>query len=270
MPPSLGATLTFTGYTVDDAGIRSHFVCLNPGPGQANDYDIFLTDAELAGAQTQAQLVALAQGKLNRLLTAAGLAAKLDLLIGQSLVLADDVGADPTPGPGDLCRVFVSAWSAQALGVELAALGAASPASTVWGTANLARTFPFVIPKPALVRKLWWANGGTVNGNVDVGIYDEGGGLITSSGSVVQAGTNARQEANIADVTLGIGRYYLALASSSATATFIAGAPAALVLGALGCTQQAAAFPLPATGTPAIPASAVLPLCGLALRALVA
>jgi hypothetical protein len=263
------ATLQFTDYEVTDDGIRLHFVSPDPGAGNNSDYYVTLTDVELAGAQTQAALIALVQGRVNRKLNAAGIAAKLALFVGQSLVLGSVVGADAAPGPGPMLSVLVTPWSAGSLGAELAALSLAAPVSTAWATANLARVVPFVVPKPALVRKMFWANGATVAGNVDVGIYDESGSRVVSMGSVAQAGVSVLQEVDIADVTLGVGRYYMALAASSAAATFLASAPPLQLCKGMGCAQQAAAFPLPASATPAPFSAAVLPYFGLSLRSLV-
>lgn len=94
MPLQSNATMTFTvfpewgkAYQVEDGGIRLHFLCPNPGPGQVSDYFIFLTDADLAGVNNQSQLATLVTTKLNRALRAAGIASKLDQFVGQSLVV---------------------------------------------------------------------------------------------------------------------------------------------------------------------------------------
>lgn len=80
-------TLTFTSYEVTDGGITLHFVSPDPGPNRPSDYYVALTDAELAGVSTQAQLQTLVTTKLNRKLRAVGSSTKLDPFIGQSLTI---------------------------------------------------------------------------------------------------------------------------------------------------------------------------------------
>lgn len=94
MPLSANAVLTFAifpewerAYRVEDGGIHMHFVCANPGAGQVSDYFIFLTDADLAGAANQNQLLTLVTTKLNRALRATGIASKLDQFVGQSITI---------------------------------------------------------------------------------------------------------------------------------------------------------------------------------------
>lgn len=87
MPVQANATFTFTAYEVIDGGITLAFVCLNPGPGEANDYSVLVTDAELAAVTTMQQFVTLVTNKLQRKIRAAGIAAKLDPRIGSSLVI---------------------------------------------------------------------------------------------------------------------------------------------------------------------------------------
>lgn len=94
MPLNINAVMTFAvypewdkAYLVEDGGIRLHFLCTNPGPGQNSDYFVFLTDTELAGASNQAQLRTLVENKLNRALRASGIASKLDQFVGQSITV---------------------------------------------------------------------------------------------------------------------------------------------------------------------------------------
>lgn len=81
------AIMTFSAYDVEDGGIRLRFVCSNPGGGEPSDYDVFVTDAELAGTANLAQLKTLVTTKLNRRYRAVGLATKLDPLIGQTITI---------------------------------------------------------------------------------------------------------------------------------------------------------------------------------------
>ena len=81
------ATMVFNSYEVVDEGLKLHFVCSNPGGGENSDYYVLVTDTELATITTQAQLKTLVQTKLQRKFRAQGIAAKLDIFIGQSLTI---------------------------------------------------------------------------------------------------------------------------------------------------------------------------------------
>lgn len=86
MPLNLNVTMTFIDYLVNDDGVILHFLCPNPGAGMESDYYVLLTDAEIGSVATIPLLAALVKTKLQRKLRATGMAAKLDSLIGQSLV----------------------------------------------------------------------------------------------------------------------------------------------------------------------------------------
>lgn len=81
------ATMRFDDYSVDDTGIHFHFTCASPGPGQVSDYYVLLTFAELTGIGNLAALRTFLIARLQRNLRAATVAAQLDPLIGQSLVV---------------------------------------------------------------------------------------------------------------------------------------------------------------------------------------
>lgn len=143
------------------------------------------------------------------------------------------------------------------------AAGSAQLASTAWGTANLAQYVPVVVPYVYPVKSLFWFNFATVAGNVDCGLYTDDLTRIVSSGSVAQAGASGIQAVSV-DAVLDPDVYYLALVSSSTTATFAASAAAtASRLRYMGLLQQATALPLPATATPAANAQTRVPLIGM-------
>lgn len=143
----------------------------------------------------------------------------------------------------------------------------ANGGSAAWPAANRAIYMPVRIPVPGLVQQVWWENGATVSGNVDLGLYDHVGTRLFSTGSTAQAGTSAKQAVDVADVLVGPGLFYLALACSSATATMINYDPASTLMAKFaGLYTQASAFALPATATFATPASGYVPYCALALR----
>lgn len=136
-------------------------------------------------------------------------------------------------------------------------------ASAVWPTGNRAILWPFRLNAAQLATLLWLANGAVVSGNVDLGIYAPDFTRIVSTGSTAQTGTSAIQTFNIADTLLGPGDFYLAVTLDNGTGTVYRTANNAVSSRSAGMIQQAAAFPLPATLTPALIGSAFLPLSGL-------
>ena len=137
-------------------------------------------------------------------------------------------------------------------------------ASTVWPAANLAIYVPFRIAMPMIITQVFWANGATVNGNVDLGIYNADQTQRMSAGTTAQSGVSTMQFVNTADHLLPAGLYYMALASDSATATFLAGTLASIQRGAMmGMAEQTTAFVLPSPATMATFGRTYLPLFGL-------
>lgn len=138
-------------------------------------------------------------------------------------------------------------------------------ASTAW-TANLLVFVPLVLAEPLLVARMFWRNGGTVNGNTDVGIYNETGTTkLVSTGSVANSGTNVIQSVDVTDTFLPANsRLWLALGSDSATQTYLLANPVVSALDYIGVLQQAAGWSsgLPTSLAFAVPTVAVLPLFG--------
>jgi hypothetical protein len=173
------------------------------------------------------------------------------------------------PLVGEPNRVLIGPHSPLAMGVEYAALATAAPASVAQATANLARAYPFVLTEPTLIRKLWWYNGSTASGNIDCGVYTEGGGRLFSTGATAQGTISVIQEVDITDFLLGRGRYYLAISCSSATATLFSNVLSVQLSKMLGWKQMATAHPLPTTFTDAAFSAAIQPIFGLSGRTLV-
>lgn len=152
----------------------------------------------------------------------------------------------------DSCGVFGSLGS-----VGFTFQSAAFPA------ANAAIYVPFRINKPIVVASIEVLNGATVSGNVDVGIYNESGTRLVSSGSTAQSGTSVIQVFNITDTLLGPGLFYMALACSNTTSTFMRNAAPVYVSRPIGMAQQATAFPLPDPATMALMTVTFLPAMSL-------
>ena len=169
---------------------------------------------------------------------------------------------------GGIVPLYISTFSPESVGVQLAAAAVGAPASAVWPTANRAIYVPFVIVEQVTVVKLWMYNGlAAANGNIDIGIYNATSlSLLVSSGAVATAGAGVVQDFDVTDTALPPGRYYLAASLSSGTDATLRWAPV-VIFEALPIATEAAAHPLPATATPVAPAaSAYVPLMGLSLR----
>jgi hypothetical protein len=139
--------------------------------------------------------------------------------------------------------------------------------SATWPTASLAIYYPFSVTQNVTFSTLFCLNGTVVSGNVDVGVYTQDGRKIVSSGSTVQAGTSTLQVFTVAATTLGPGTYYMALALDNTTATIFRGIVGQVLRTRFtGMMQQATAFPLPTTATPAIIGQDYIPMMGLSTR----
>ena len=136
--------------------------------------------------------------------------------------------------------------------------------TAVWPAANRAIYVPIAVYEPALITAFWWVNGATAgNGNADLGLFDENGVKLISTGATLTVGANSRQSVNVTDTLIGPGTFYLGLSLASASdAIFRVAYSTAEVERAFGMAQQASAHPLPAVATFASIASAYVPMCG--------
>lgn len=149
------------------------------------------------------------------------------------------------------------------VGIALGAMsGGSTPSSAVWPVANDALYVPFTVKQGVMIKRLYVVNGTAVSGNIDAGIYTQGGARIVSAGSTVQAGTSAPQFFDVADFMLGPGRYYFAVALDNITGTVLRANHSVARLKALGMAKQASAFALPASATFATVTDLFLPLMG--------
>ena len=123
--------------------------------------------------------------------------------------------------------------------------------STAWGTASLGLYIPVFLGVAARVFKMSTMNGATLGGNTDIGIYNERGTRLVSSAPTAQAGISTIQTFDITDTLLAPGIYYLALANTTTTATYLCSPSAAIRLRACGCLEQTglSSGTLPATAT---------------------
>jgi hypothetical protein len=120
-------------------------------------------------------------------------------------------------------------------------------ANTTWPQANMAILVPFTFWSSEKVYTLGIINASTINGNIDIGIYDDRLDLVVSKGTTAHAGANAPQFLDIADTVIAPGRYFVALASSSSTAGFVSWSPGSGARAhSLGTMMHIGALPLPA------------------------
>lgn len=125
------------------------------------------------------------------------------------------------------------------------------PTSTQFNaSSNVATYYPIMIDAPILMKKLWWLNGNSVSGNVDIGIYGVGGGRIASTGSTAQSGTAAVQSVTLGTpLLLTPDLYYMAWVADNTTATLFGVPFSSEDLRRHGLFTQTSAFALPATAT---------------------
>lgn len=150
--------------------------------------------------------------------------------------------------PPNLARpgeITITPWSVQSLGVPLFVTATTNPSSQNYVAANVGVFVPFTIPEACTFTKMFWCNGSAAAGNLDVGLFQEDGTLIVSSGTTAQSGTSNLQPVDITDTTLPRGLYYLGLCSdtSGVTQKVLAVLPSAGVLQGLGLLEDAACAP---------------------------
>lgn len=135
-----------------------------------------------------------------------------------------------------------------------------------WPAANRAIYIPFEIDVPLVAQKMVYGISTIAAGNFDMGIYSETGTRLVSTGSTALPGSGTFQSVTITSTTLVPGTYFMAMNVDTGTPTFnrVGGLPAG-TLQMCGVQQQAVgAVTLPSTATFANPASAFLPVIGVA------
>lgn len=102
----------------------------------------------------------------------------------------------------------------------------------------------------------WWANGGTISGNLKIAVYDEAFNLIGDTGSVAQSGANTLQT-NALSLTIPAGWVGIAMVCDGTTGQYrTASVTEASELQYYNAWQEASAFStVPDPATPANPSS---------------
>lgn len=164
----------------------------------------------------------------------------------------------------------LNTYSTESIGPLSFATESASIGQAAWPTANKAFFIPVRISVSVIILKMLWFNGTTVGtNNVDVGIYDNQGNKIVSSGSILTSGTSSFQEANITDTTIEPGLYYMAMAMDGTTDTVRRQTDAVPEGSFYGILEQASAFNLPANATFAAHSAAYIPYIGMTNKTLI-
>lgn len=170
--------------------------------------------------------------------------------------------SQPIPEP------FVATWGFHSL-VRAGTSNANTGTSTAWSSANRILYYPFYLPWPYNVRRVFWTNGATASGNVDFGIYSWEGVRLYSTGSTAQSGTNTRQYVTPGtDLLLPPGPYFWGHTHSNATGTYNMGSESLATGQIKGVKQEdAGAFGLPATATFGVLSATAFPVCGMTFTA---
>lgn len=151
-------------------------------------------------------------------------------------------------------------------GATVGTLGGYAGVTAAWASANAAYYFPMWLSEPTTITQAFFETG-TASGNVDLGIYDATFVRKVSSGSTAASVTNGTQVINLTDTLLDRGYYWMAMAADNTTLTVRRVSVGLGYVRLLGFFQQASAFALPATATPAAIATTSMPIFGFTTRA---
>lgn len=152
----------------------------------------------------------------------------------------------------------VTPFSEECLGPLSRYFGGTAAASATAGS-QVAQFFPWTIEAAIKIVKGIVMNGASVNGNLDVAVYDHEFNRVVSMGATTQAGTNAVQELDITDTVLLPGRYWMAFLCTGSGTVFARSAADEISLGAFAILEQTAQTALPSTAT-AVKSTAATPL----------
>lgn len=137
----------------------------------------------------------------------------------------------------------------------------ADPAGAIWPAANRALFVPFEVDQPVTVANVL-LNVTTSGGNYDVGVYDQAGARLWNKGAGAVPAAGVVIISVSPALVLARGRYFFAVVCDGTVAAIqrLSGAGASLGNAQMwGLRQQATAYPLPATATPAAPATLYIP-----------
>src|SRR3972149_9668209 len=92
----------------------------------------------------------------------------------------------------------ISTVSLELVGIPWITLVRAGPASAAWPAANRIFYVPLQLPNPFRLVRFWWANGSvSVSGNVEAGLYSQGGNVGGSERGSLIARTDTTPQARV-------------------------------------------------------------------------
>lgn len=141
-----------------------------------------------------------------------------------------------------------------------------SGSSLAWPNANRAIFVPVRVAEPVTIYRFIVGCGTTAGNNIDVGIYDQWGNRIYSSGAIARVASAEIVDTPATPIHIGRGRYYLALAHNGTNNIICHSATSAPQVQLTGVLQMESAYTLPATATFSAPTSGNVPLIGAAIR----
>jgi len=177
-----------------------------------------------------------------------------DFLPGFFLSLTDrptvsnGFGLDATLAPLD--TIHSLSW--ESVGVSMFMRSATTIAGATlagWPTANWGCLIPFTLSRRTRFQRIFSLNA-TASGNIDLGIYDFNRNKLVSTGSTAMSGNSTIQAIAI-DITLGPGRYYMAVAIDNTTGGVMRWSPSGDDFGFIASETLwgSSSFPLPVTFT---------------------
>lgn len=164
-------------------------------------------------------------------------------------------------------QVDISTMRTQCFDQELLAGG--GPSLSTWPTTNLAIYAPLYVRAGVAVTNVYWINGTTAAGNLDVAVYDEQGkNKLIATGTQAQTGTSTIQSVTVTPpVFLPPGRYWMGMVVATTGATYYRAANQISMSGfnhvMSAATQSLASAVMPATITFATSSVDYIPMMGL-------
>lgn len=158
-------------------------------------------------------------------------------------------------------RPSICTYSPECLGKYFISGGS----NATFPAANDAIFLPVLLQRPALVKRLFSANGNVAGNNIDMGIYTNDGARIVSIGSTAQSGTSTLQFFDITDTYLTPGYYYLAVAMNGTTGTLRRCNITVIRQQHFGMLKATSAFALPASVTFTTVTATYIPIIGMEL-----
>lgn len=141
--------------------------------------------------------------------------------------------------------------------------GSVANSTAVFPSANRALYIPIHMPVAFKIARFWVSNGSNATGNVDVGLSDESGDKLISTGSTARSGASTIQYIGVTDASFGPGTYYLDIALDTTAGSLQRLAASSISQPRVGgMFQEDSAFPLPSTATFAAIAANYAPYFG--------